>query len=252
MTAAQPALTARIREASPLAQLVAQYVVLKPAGADRLAGLCPFHQEKTPSFNVRPAAGLYYCHGCGAGGDVFTFLQKIEGIPFPEARRRLAEAHGISLVEKVLSAKGAALERQQRHYAEQRAADAAIWWRWVRDRYEFRRDLLTALAFRASGANDEPEYQRLARRAWRLGVRIRRLDALPSGELLRRYATVRERREVVTLIGRERDWQRAETEVWGRIFAAVRPEHLKRALEIMGRASCCSEGRSDPVAHLRT
>jgi len=87
---------ARIR----LSEIVGRYVELKPAGRDRYKGLCPFHKEKTPSFYVDDAKGLFYCFGCKAGGDVFSFLERIEGLSFPEALERLAAEAGVELPER--------------------------------------------------------------------------------------------------------------------------------------------------------
>lgn len=76
--------------------MVSEYVALKPAG-HRFKGLCPFHQEKTPSFSVDPEAKLFYCFGCQAGGDLFKFVQQYENVSFPEAVELLAERCGIAL-----------------------------------------------------------------------------------------------------------------------------------------------------------
>ena len=73
-----------VRERADIVQVVGEHVRLRKAGRD-WKGLCPFHQEKTPSFVVNPDKGLYYCFGCGAGGSVFTFLEQTEGLSFPEA-----------------------------------------------------------------------------------------------------------------------------------------------------------------------
>lgn len=80
----------RVREASDVVEVINEYVPLKRAGANFVA-LCPFHQEKTPSFHVNPAKQIFYCFGCRKGGDVFTFIQEYEKLSFPEALRRLAE-----------------------------------------------------------------------------------------------------------------------------------------------------------------
>ena len=69
---------ATVRERSRIEDVVGGYVALRNAGGGSLKGLCPFHDEKTPSFQVTPSRGFYYCFGCGEGGDVITFLQKIE------------------------------------------------------------------------------------------------------------------------------------------------------------------------------
>ncbi len=85
-----------IKEKLDLAELVGEYVQLKQAG-QHFKGLCPFHNEKTPSFVVSPERGIWHCFGCGAGGDAFSFLQKIEGIEFKEALKTLADRTGVEL-----------------------------------------------------------------------------------------------------------------------------------------------------------
>src|SRR5262249_49053192 len=79
--------------------LVGEYVSLRKAGVNHV-GLCPFHGEKTPSFNVNPARKIFYCFGCQEGGDAIKFLQKIEGLSFPEATARLANRAGVILPEE--------------------------------------------------------------------------------------------------------------------------------------------------------
>ena len=83
-----------------LAGLVGHYVELSPAGPGRFRGLCPFHQEKTPSFYVDENKGFFYCFGCKAGGDIFSFLQKVEGLNFSESLTKLAHIAGIDLPER--------------------------------------------------------------------------------------------------------------------------------------------------------
>lgn len=85
-----------IRTASDLVEVVSDYVRLQRTGKN-LKGLCPFHDEKTPSFTVNPEEQFYYCFGCGKAGDVFRFLEEIEGISFLEASRVLANRYGIPL-----------------------------------------------------------------------------------------------------------------------------------------------------------
>ncbi len=85
-----PATLEQIRAASDIVDVIGSYVPLKRAGANFLA-LCPFHKEKTPSFNVNPAKQIFHCFGCHKGGDVFTFVKEHENIGFPDAVRRLAE-----------------------------------------------------------------------------------------------------------------------------------------------------------------
>jgi len=86
-----------VRERARIDEVVEQYVTLRNAGGGARKGLCPFHDEKSPSFNVRPAQGFYHCFGCGVGGDSIKFLMEIEGLPFAEAVERLASKYGIQL-----------------------------------------------------------------------------------------------------------------------------------------------------------
>ncbi len=88
---------AAVRERSPIADVVGEYLQLRSAGGGSLKGLCPFHDEKTPSFNVTPGKELYYCFSCTAGGDVIKFIQSIENLTFAEAVERLAARAGIEL-----------------------------------------------------------------------------------------------------------------------------------------------------------
>ncbi len=85
---------ATIRERVRIEEVVGDYVQLRRAGADSLKGLCPFHNEKSPSFHVRPNHGHFHCFGCGEGGDVYAFLQKIEHVSFVEAVELLADRIG--------------------------------------------------------------------------------------------------------------------------------------------------------------
>ena len=76
---------AAVRERSEIADVVGEYLQLRPAGGGHLKGLCPFHDERTPSFNVTPGKELYHCFSCGEGGDVIKFVQKMESLSFGEA-----------------------------------------------------------------------------------------------------------------------------------------------------------------------
>jgi DNA primase len=88
---------ALVRERTSIADVVSEYVTLKPAGQGTVKGLCPFHDEKTPSFNVSTTKGVYFCYGCGAGGDAITFLTTLERLTFVEAVERLAAKAGVQL-----------------------------------------------------------------------------------------------------------------------------------------------------------
>jgi DNA primase len=91
-----------IKYAADIVDIVSEAVLLKKAGKN-FVGLCPFHTEKTPSFSVSPDKQIFYCFGCGTGGNVFSFLMKHEGLSFPETARRLAKRYGIDLPIKPLS-----------------------------------------------------------------------------------------------------------------------------------------------------
>ncbi len=88
---------ALVRERAPIDSVVGEYLQLVGAGGGNAKGLCPFHDEKTPSFNVTPSRGLFYCHGCGVGGDVIKFVQEIDHLSFAEAVERLAAKAGVQL-----------------------------------------------------------------------------------------------------------------------------------------------------------
>jgi DNA primase len=104
-----------------IADVVGSYVALKPASAGSLKGLCPFHQEKSPSFNVRPLQGFYHCFGCGAGGDVYKFLQEMESLSFYEAVENLAGKVGYTLTYEA-GAKGPDQGQKSRIYEANAAA----------------------------------------------------------------------------------------------------------------------------------
>src|SRR6058998_2943550 len=86
----------QIRAASDIVDVIGAAIPLKRAGANFVA-LCPFHREKSPSFNVNPHRQIFHCFGCHKGGDVFTFVKEYENLDFPEAVRRLAERARIPL-----------------------------------------------------------------------------------------------------------------------------------------------------------
>jgi DNA primase len=86
-----------VRERAPIDEIIGAHVALKPAGVGTLKGLCPFHDERSPSFHVRPAAGRYHCFGCGEGGDVISFVMKLDGLGFAEAVEYLAPRAGVTL-----------------------------------------------------------------------------------------------------------------------------------------------------------
>ena len=92
-----------VSERSPILDVVGEYVNLRRSGAN-YQGLCPFHGEKTPSFNVNPARNIFHCFGCGVGGNAFSFIMKMEGLAFPEAVKFLARRAGVTIEERPPSA----------------------------------------------------------------------------------------------------------------------------------------------------
>jgi DNA primase len=105
---------AAIRERIRIEDVVGDYVQLRRAGADSLKGLCPFHDEKSPSFHVRPNHGHFHCFGCGEGGDVYAFVQKIERVSFVEAVELLADRVGYTVTYTGASATNVQRDRGSR------------------------------------------------------------------------------------------------------------------------------------------
>ncbi|MBD0292830.1 MAG: DNA primase [Jiangellaceae bacterium] len=117
---------AAVRERAQIEEIVGEYVALRKAGGGSLTGLCPFHEEKTPSFHVTPARNLFYCFGCQQGGDVISFLEKVEQLSFTEAVELLAGRLGIQLrYEEPRPGTGAPGQREQRSRLVDAHAEAA-------------------------------------------------------------------------------------------------------------------------------
>ena len=96
-------LVEEVRTRNDIVEVISSYVKLQKRGSTYF-GLCPFHNEKTPSFSVTPGKQMYYCFGCGAGGNVITFLMEYEHYTFPEALQALADRAGIELPKQQESA----------------------------------------------------------------------------------------------------------------------------------------------------
>jgi DNA primase len=114
-----------VKQQADIVRIVGDYIKLKKAGASNYSGLCPFHGEKTPSFSVHATRQFYHCFGCGVSGDVFSFVQKIENITFPEALRLVAQKLGIALPKATYSSPAEARDaklRAQLLDAQERAA----------------------------------------------------------------------------------------------------------------------------------
>ena len=103
-----------VKQQADIVRIVDGYVKLKKAGAQNFSGLCPFHNEKTPSFSVHATRQFFHCFGCGVSGDVFTFVQKIENITFPESVRLVAQKLGIALPKVEFSSPQEAREAKLR------------------------------------------------------------------------------------------------------------------------------------------
>lgn len=113
-----------VLERASIVEVVSEYVPLRRSGANFL-GLCPFHAEKTPSFNVNPAREIFHCFGCGVGGNAISFVMKIEGLSFPESVKLLARKTGVEIEERLLtSAEKQALDERQAFRKIQELASA--------------------------------------------------------------------------------------------------------------------------------
>ncbi|MGD0467849.1 MAG: DNA primase [Terriglobales bacterium] len=103
-----------LKQQADIVRIVGDYVKLKKAGAQNFSGLCPFHAEKTPSFSVHATRQFFHCFGCGESGDVFTFVQKVENITFPEAVRVIAQKLGVPMPKVSFSSPAEARDAQVR------------------------------------------------------------------------------------------------------------------------------------------
>ena len=103
-----------LKQQADIVRIVGDYVKLRKAGGQNFSGLCPFHQEKTPSFTVHATQQFYYCFGCHESGDVFKFVQKVENISFPEAVRLIAQKLGVSMPKVAFSSPAEARDAQVR------------------------------------------------------------------------------------------------------------------------------------------
>jgi DNA primase len=103
-----------LKQQADIVRIVGDYVSLRKAGAQNYSGLCPFHKEKSPSFSVHATRQYFYCFGCHEKGDVFTFVQKIEGISFPEAVRAVAQKLGVAVPKQVFATEAEAKDARLR------------------------------------------------------------------------------------------------------------------------------------------
>lgn len=133
-----------LKSRADLVEIISGYVSLKPASAGSFKGLCPFHGEKSPSFNVRNSPAFYHCFGCGVGGDVFKFLQEIESISFSDAVQRLADKLGYTLTYEEGSSDQSS---RSRLLAANQAAAAFYVEQLATDEGKFARDFLISRGF---------------------------------------------------------------------------------------------------------
>ena len=116
-----------VKDAADIVKIIGEYVRLDKAGAQNYRGLCPFHKEKTPSFSVHATQRFYHCFGCHESGDVFTFVQKLENVSFPEAVRVVAGKAGVPLPKRSFSGPEEAKEARQRAQLLEMHEVAAAW-----------------------------------------------------------------------------------------------------------------------------
>ena len=116
-----------VKQQADIVRIIGEAVRLSKAGAQSYKGLCPFHKEKSPSFHVHAAQQFFHCFGCGQSGDVFTFVQKMEGLSFPEAVRAVAQRSGIALPKQEFSSPEEAREARLRRRLLDAHAFASGW-----------------------------------------------------------------------------------------------------------------------------
>ncbi|HEY9722171.1 MAG TPA: DNA primase [Oscillatoriaceae cyanobacterium] len=142
---------AEVRRRADIVEVVSESVVLKRSGRNYL-GLCPFHGERTPSFNVNPERQIFRCFGCGEGGDVFSFVMKAQNLPFPEALKQLADRYGVPLPER----RGDDDERRALREANEAAAG---FYRWMLEHEEWGAKARAYLEARGIGPELQKKFQ---------------------------------------------------------------------------------------------
>ena len=122
----------RVKEASDIVEVISAHTDLKRSGT-RYSGLCPFHDERSPSFSVDPTEKLYHCFGCGVGGDVIKFVEEKEGLPFPEAVEALADRYGVELEREAEDPRAEEQRRQRARLTELLERTAGFYASFLRD-----------------------------------------------------------------------------------------------------------------------
>src|SRR5580658_7871985 len=128
----------RVRDAVDFVELVSARTELRRAGANRYEGLCPFHDERTPSFGIDPVQKVYHCFGCQASGDLFTFVQETENLDFKAALELLADRYGIELQRDAEDPKEAENRRRRERLLELLNRTATYYERYLWDSKEAR------------------------------------------------------------------------------------------------------------------
>ena len=122
----------RVKDASDIVEVISAYTDLRRSG-NRFTGLCPFHDERSPSFSVDQLEKLYHCFGCGVGGDVIKFVEEKEGLSFPEAVEALAERYGVELTREAEDPREEELRRWRGRLAELLERTASFYATFLRD-----------------------------------------------------------------------------------------------------------------------
>jgi len=181
----------RVREAADIVEVVSQHTDLRRQG-ERYVGLCPFHDERTPSFSVKPAEGFYYCFGCEAGGDTIRFVQEKEGLSFPDAVESLADRYGVEIEIEKEDPKAEEARRRRGRLGEALARVAAFYesYLWESPKAAKAREYLTSErglgeeALRAFGVGFAPNgWDSVLTRGQRAGFSI---DELLAAGLIQR------------------------------------------------------------------
>src|SRR5215211_3764398 len=128
----RPESVERVKEAADFVEIVSAYTDLRRSG-ERYMGLCPFHEERTPSFSVDPQEKLYHCFGCGVGGDVIKFVEEKEGLPFPDAVEALADRYGVELDREQEDPRAEEMRRKRARLAELLERTASFYSVFLRD-----------------------------------------------------------------------------------------------------------------------
>jgi len=174
----------RVRERSPIAAVVGEHLQLRPAGPDRVKGLCPFHDEKTPSFSVNTALGYFHCFGCEESGDVFDFVRKMEHLSFPEAVEALASRAGVPLTYEQGGAAPRQAQGQRQRLLAAHTAAASFYAGQLADSTEAKpaQQFLAERGF--AGAAIEPYGVGYAPARWDVLTRHLRSEGFSDAELL--------------------------------------------------------------------